>query len=63
MFIVEFYNTFCTEMNRVQVDAVRLLYFLENHSKHNIAIVSIIYNNKELDVSSIIKNLKFTQCS
>lgn len=56
MFTVEFYNTFCTKMNRVQVDAVRLLYFLERHS---IAIVSIKYDNKELDIDSIVENLKF----
>lgn len=59
MFTVEFYSTFCTQMNRVQVDAVRLLYFLEKYSKHSIAIVSIKYDNKELDVDSIIEQLKF----
>lgn len=59
MFTVEFYNTFCTKMNRVQVDAVRLLYFLERYGKHSIAIVSIKYDNKELDIDSIIENLKF----
>lgn len=59
MFIIEFYNTFCTKMNRVQVDAVKLLYFLEKHSKHSIAIVSIKYDNKELDVDSIAEQLKF----
>lgn len=59
MFTVEFYNTFCIKMNRVQVDAVRLLYFLERYSKHSIAIVSIKYDNKELDIDSIVENLKF----
>lgn len=59
MFTVEFYNTFCTKMNRVQVDAIRVLHFLESHSKHNIAIVSIKCNNKELDIDSIVENLKF----
>lgn len=59
MFVVEFYNTFCTQINRVQVDAIDLLCFLEKHSKHSIAIVYIRYNDKELDANSIIEQLKF----
>ena len=59
MFTVEFYSTFCTQMNRVQVNAIELLRFLERHSKHTAAIISIKYNDYELDVDSIIEQLKF----
>ena len=59
MFIIEFYNGYSIYMNREEVNAIKLLYFLERYSKKFINICSIKYNNKELDVDSIVEQLKF----
>ena len=61
MFIIEFYNGYSVYMNREEVNAIKLLYFLERYSKKFINICSIKYNNKELDVDSIVEQLKFDQ--
>lgn len=59
MFIIEFYNNYSVNKNREEVNATKLLYLLERYSKNCITILSIRYDNKELNVDSIMNQLKF----
>lgn len=59
MFVIEFYNNYSVNKNREEVNATKLLYLLERYSKNCITILSIRYDNKELNVDSIMNQLKF----
>ena len=59
MFVIEFYNNYSVNKNREEVNATKLLYLLERYSKNCVTILSIRYDNKELNVDSIMNQLKF----